>query len=495
LAVAFDLSELMRDVSIPDTGRETLSYLPYAALIPDPNNGYSMNGLEELARSIELVGLQQPLRVKALGAETYGIISGHRRHAAIGLILEENPEAFPDGVPCIVDRADGSVALRELQLLLANADNRKMTSADEAQQAERISECLRKLEDEGYVFPGRHRDWVSKISGLSRTKLARLNVIKTKLDPKLKKQFYDKGKLKEEAAYELARLPEEKQHAVAAWYNGRDVKPENWYSSTIRQYAEDLERVSTFTCPTKFGRKPCVNQCGIMDAIWSRGYRNYGHCSYGKKCCATCDSLASCAHVCGHMVEKAEELRRERKLKNKELKAAEEAAEAPLVDRVRALWLRFGNALGRADMEDEELRKITGWKIYQLDSTQIASLEAGEYAPKIKSGTVLPFYNSCYLTEVDRYIKTADALDCSLDYLLMRTDVPEVNTGARAEVSTPEWQSGDPPQEGRYWCKFLVNGSLFTRAARWYDDNWHFDNIETDIRCLCVGWWPMPEEE
>lgn len=495
--MAFDISELLKDVSIPDTGKEQIVYLPYAALVPDPNNGYSMNGVEELARSIEIVGLQQPLRVKDLSAERYGIISGHRRHAAIGMMLQNDPDAFPDGVPCIVDRAGGSVALRELQLILGNADNRKMTSADEAQQADRISECLRKLEDEGYVFPGRHRDWVSKISGMSRSKLARLKVIKDKLEPGIKKKYYATGKLKEEAAYELARLPENVQVGVAAWYSNRDVKPESWYACTIKQYAEDLERVSGYVCPAKFGGKPCVNQPGIIDAIWpkGRGYRNYCHCAYGKKCCATCENLASCAHVCGHMMPKAEEQRRERKLKNKELKAAEKAAEQPLVDRVRALWLRFGNALSRANMEDEELRKITGWKIYQLDSTQIASLEAGECAPKIKAGTVLPFYNSCYLTEIERYVKTAEALDCSIDYLLLRTDVPEVNTGAKpAPAAAPEWQAGDPPQEGRYWCKFLINGSLITRAARWYADNWHFDNIDTDIRCLCVGWWPLPEE-
>lgn len=506
--MAFDLSELMKDVSRPDTGREQISYLPYASLIPDPNNGYSMNGLEELARSIEVVGLQQPLRVKELGAERYGIISGHRRHAAIGLILQNDPAAFPEGVPCIVDRAGGSVAMRELQLLLANADNRKLTSADEAQQAERISDCLRKLEDEGYVFPGRHRDWVSKLSGLSRTKLARLNVIKTKLDPKLKREAYDKGQMTEEAAYELARLPEGTQRKVIAWYKSRGMQPSAWYSGRIKDYAADIERLSTIKCPAKFGGGPCVNQPSMLEEIWKHGCQSYTHCGSGKNCCSSCASLATCGHVCGYMLPKAEQLRQERRTKNKEMKAAQEAAEQPLVERIRAIWLRFGNALGRANMEDEELRKITGHKIFQLDADQITALEAGEPCKKLKAGTVLPFYNSGYLSEIERYIKTADALDCSLDYLFCRTDVPEVNRGVVADCHAnaaamtrndsegvvPAWQTGDPPGDGVYCCRLQGPNRVLMSLCRRCGEDWLLMTSDHVTALPCLGWWPVPEK-
>lgn len=215
--MAFNLSEVLKDVSLPDTNRERFAYLPYASLLPDPTNGYSMDGVEELARNIELVGLQQPLRVKELGADAYGLISGHRRHAAIGRILQRDPGAFADGIPCVIDAAGGSVAMRELQLLLANADNRKMTAADEAQQAERISDCLRRLEDEGYKFPGRHRDWVSKLSGLSRTKIGRLEAIRHNLAASLLQHFND-GDLGVTTAYRLSQEKEQIQHEVYRIY-------------------------------------------------------------------------------------------------------------------------------------------------------------------------------------------------------------------------------------------------------------------------------------
>ena len=44
--MAFDLSEVLKDVSGPDTGRDELRYLPYASLLPDIDNGYSMDGIE-----------------------------------------------------------------------------------------------------------------------------------------------------------------------------------------------------------------------------------------------------------------------------------------------------------------------------------------------------------------------------------------------------------------------------------------------------------------
>ena len=211
--MAFDLSEVLRDVSAQDTGRDVISYLPYASLIPDPKNGYSMDGIEDLARNIELVGLQQPPRVKDLGAGHYGLISGHRRYAAIGQILQRDPGAFANGVPCIIDRTDGSVALRELQLILGNADNRNKTPADLLRDVNGLADCLRRLEAEGYHFPGRHREWISKMIGLSKTQIGRLQAIGKHLAPSLLEHF-NTGELGITAAYRLSQEPEQIQHDV-----------------------------------------------------------------------------------------------------------------------------------------------------------------------------------------------------------------------------------------------------------------------------------------
>ena len=164
--MAFDLSEVLKDVSRPDTDKQQIRYIPIELIDPDPDNFYSLDGLEELAGSIEMLGLQQPLLVRPAPEGRFTVISGHRRRAAILLIRDGGSEQFADGVPCIVDYSAASDALRELKLIMANADTRKMTSADQNTQAERIEDLLRQLEDEGFQFPGRLRDWVSKLSGM-----------------------------------------------------------------------------------------------------------------------------------------------------------------------------------------------------------------------------------------------------------------------------------------------------------------------------------------
>ena len=62
--MAFDITSVLKGVSGPDTAKEQLEYIPVDQIDPDPNNFYSLDGLDELAGNIELIGLQQPLRVR-----------------------------------------------------------------------------------------------------------------------------------------------------------------------------------------------------------------------------------------------------------------------------------------------------------------------------------------------------------------------------------------------------------------------------------------------
>ena len=60
----FDLAAMLQDVSKLDTGREQIEYIPIDQIDSDPKNFYTLSNVEELAANIELVGLQQPLRVR-----------------------------------------------------------------------------------------------------------------------------------------------------------------------------------------------------------------------------------------------------------------------------------------------------------------------------------------------------------------------------------------------------------------------------------------------
>ena len=186
--------------------REQIEYIEEPRISGDDDNFYSIDGIEELAANIELVGLQQPLRVRpdpdAEGG--YIVVSGHRRLTAIRTICKhDEPEKWKT-VPCIVERGELSPAMRELRLIMANSDTRKMSGAEIAEQAERLTNCLSKLKEEGLELTGRTRDMVADILNVSKTRLATVKVIKEKLHERLK-DMYDAGRIPEATAYRLAR--------------------------------------------------------------------------------------------------------------------------------------------------------------------------------------------------------------------------------------------------------------------------------------------------
>ena len=98
--MAFDITSVLKGVSGPDTGKEQIEYIDISMIDPDPDNFYSLEGMEELAGNIELIGLQQPIRVRPGEDGHYIIVSGHRRRAAILLIRDGGSDQFKDGVAC-----------------------------------------------------------------------------------------------------------------------------------------------------------------------------------------------------------------------------------------------------------------------------------------------------------------------------------------------------------------------------------------------------------
>ena len=86
--MAFDLSAVLKDVSGPDTGKQQIQYIDLDLIDQDPNNFYSLEGIDELAGNIEMLGLQQPLLVRPTKGGRFTVISGHRRRAALLLIRD-----------------------------------------------------------------------------------------------------------------------------------------------------------------------------------------------------------------------------------------------------------------------------------------------------------------------------------------------------------------------------------------------------------------------
>lgn len=150
-------------------------------LIPSQDNFYHVD--DELKRSIELVGILQPLLVSRPENGKYRVIAGHRRRLAVLSLLEEGKEEMRF-VPCVFKKED---VRDRLALIMANRfrDKTDWEKMMEAIQAEELAKELKKE----YSLNGRTREVLAEITGTTEAQLGRYKSIYNNLSARLMKYF------------------------------------------------------------------------------------------------------------------------------------------------------------------------------------------------------------------------------------------------------------------------------------------------------------------
>lgn len=210
----FNLAALvpeMEAVSHSDTPRITM--IPITELRPNGGNFYDTTNFEDLADSIELNGLLEPLCVFRRGQGTghYVIFSGHRRYKALRLLYEKSGFEKWTEVPCIVFPDPHDANRETVMLIHANSTGRVLSNWEKAQQARRLKEALVAMREGGAELPGRIRDLVAEEMQMSASKLARLEAIGNNLTEVRFAKAWREGRLNESVAYDLSKLPKERQ--------------------------------------------------------------------------------------------------------------------------------------------------------------------------------------------------------------------------------------------------------------------------------------------
>ena len=214
MAKKFNLAALvpeMEAVSNSDSPRITM--IPITELRPNGGNFYDTSNFEDLADSIELNGLLEPLCVFRRGQGTghYVIFSGHRRYKALRLLYEKSGFEKWTEVPCIVFPDPHDANRETVMLIHANSTGRILSNWEKAQQARRLKEALVAMREGGAELPGRIRDLVAEEMQMSASKLARLEAIGNNLTEVRFAKAWREGRLNESVAYELSKLPKERQ--------------------------------------------------------------------------------------------------------------------------------------------------------------------------------------------------------------------------------------------------------------------------------------------
>ena len=509
----FDMGEfaktLAQPVSESGTGREQIEYIDMDLLDSDPGNFYELRDLDGLADNIATIGLQQPIRVRDGENGHVVIVSGHRRVAAIRKLVEDGRTDLRE-VPCIRETDDASPALQELRLIYANSSTRALSASEISQQVEKVRDLLYQLKEEGFEFPGRMRDHVAEACKISKSKLARLDVIRKGLAPDIRKSYWDGPRsksLSEDAAYTLARLPVDVQRQVVDAYRGQDQGDSGLkylYASTVEAVTKAVNKiiVGKAKCPDG---APCSHKdAQVAHAIKVKFKNRWSDCGCEYGCCAKCSSLQSCKDVCPNLIGKQKELKAAAKAERQREAAEKEARQRPDIERVGAIWQRFGTLRERAGLTPKQYFKKIDCPYSGLIG-RAESLEAGR--EKVEPNEGLPFGYNVSLSDVDRWVAAADALGCSVDYLMLRTNEPRMADEVAAvprvcasQMSLAAWMPGGttPAEPCDVVAEFDLSGDgeLTSRSlCRWDGEVFRFGKSRDRIEVRVVRWLALPEVE
>lgn len=490
----FDLGELTRALArdVPESGtegRDQIEYIDIGLIDSDPSNFYELRDIPDLAGDIETVGLQQPLLVRPGEDGHVMLISGHRRRAALQLLVDEGKERFRQ-VPCI-RKTGGNALVYEMQLIFANAHTRVLTNAEIGRQAARLEEIFYQLKEQGYEFPGRMIDHVAEACNIKRAKLGRLKKIEAHLAP-CYKPLWDAGDLPEDTADALAGLPQSVQERIK-----RVCPKKTPTANAIRAMGERLKGyfAPAFRCPDGC---PCAHQDKFFRHDLTCGS---WECCGGAKCCVECSKGgahspdggmygAACTEMCAKARAVYEKAKAEQK-DNKEREAAKARSKA--VQKAMADAARIVRAADAAGLDDD-----TKWESAYSSLAKVGVLR------KISQGDISEDMSNYVLSEIIPYrtkdlTSMAQTLHCSTDYLLGLTDQLRPAAAEPGQMVLAAWMPGGltPPEE----CEVVADvapgdgGKPVRSFLRWLGGAWMFKNLDKKIDMTVLRWLRLPEVE
>lgn len=458
------------DTSAPT--REQIEYIDIDKIDGDARNFYELSGLEALAANIELCGLQQPIRVRTSPNKPSRVIivSGHRRKAALQMLVDEGKEQFRE-VPCIREESPKSWALQELRLIYANSDTRKLSSADLAKQAERVEELLYQLKEEGMEFPGRMRDHVAQACQTSKSKLARLKVIRENLLLDLENDW-ESGKFSDQAAYALARMPDWMQDE----FIGKPGKHEFGGDQCEKILAAADQYVKpTVSCPD--GGEACKNGDLFLQHDVRDKY-SYNLCK-GERCCFSCAYRRNCKFSCDKVKRRIADEQAEREKATALRREEEQDRSNEILRDAEEFWGRVDDICMARRIRLEDAAQILLPYSKRLPDKILTGEHDREFFSYLEVGM-----NGC-----KEILELCGMLGVSADELL--------GLGPDAGAVKASWKTGKPRDSGLFYARFVLDGMEYDLPV-WYDavlDAFYHSKGGAKADGELIGWYPLPMDE
>ena len=284
MAKKFDLAALMGAGEASNLDTMQIEQVALDQIRGNEDNFFEVSDVDDLADSIALVGLQQPLVVmrEALknGKMGYILIAGHRRLKALQQLGRET-------APCIVT-SPANDELEALALIQTNTTARSLDYTARMEAVKRTEAALLALKEKGYDLPGRMRDRVAEITQEKASEIARMKVIDKNLSAPLRQALAD-GKINASVAYELARLDAAGQEHFAE----KIAKGYYVYAILVSEYRTVQESAAWMKaqCPCKTSNGTCMNpQVTVIAKCRASGK--------DVTCCFECPERTTCGNQC-----------------------------------------------------------------------------------------------------------------------------------------------------------------------------------------------------
>lgn len=442
-------SDTMLEISIDDIRDNPRNFYP----TPDPQ------ALRALMDSIRANGLLEPPTVVPSGdGQTYRLISGHSRMAAIKALRETET---PDQWTTVLCRVLPPMSEGQEQAAVIEANRQRVKSnALLADEAEKLTAAYIKRREAGEELPGRIRDHVAEALQVKATKIANLSAIKNGLKVPGLVERWKRDEIPEAAALQIARMDIDEQYRLLDWIIDKRR------SCTINE-------VKKFdTCYTVVRRK-CEHtgrMCENAERMYDHDYR-YGEW-HGNVCCLYCMDRDTCPAACKYVEKKPVE----------QPEPGPVVKRNPAVDDPRLAWQTmvptFCQRVKELRIQTGMTRKEFAWSIDEHPGTYSAC----------EHGSMCGF---------EKIAKLALCFGVSTDYLYGLTDELTPPTLPEGQLMIAGWMPGstNPAEPGEFAAYVdLGDGKLLKRFFDWDGQRWMMPGgIEAQAP---VVWWmrlpPVP---
>lgn len=446
-------SDTMLEISVDDIRDNPRNFYPK----PDPT------ALCALMDSIRANGLLEPPTVVPSGdGQTYRLISGHSRMAAIREMFESGDEADWKRFEKVLCRVLPPMTPAQEECAVIEANRQRVKSpALLADEAKRLTDIYIKRKEAGEELPGRIRDRVAEVLQVNATKLANLAVIQKGLKVPGIVRLWERQEIPEAAALEIARMDIEEQYRLLDWkiesgssYSIRDVK---MFHTIWTMFPHD--------CPESSG--PCPNAGLMYDRFYACGELN--NCA---GCCRWCIKRETCKTVCKYC--KPETL----------------SEPKPKIKR--------NPALDDPRLNGETLIKTFCQRVMELRTA--TGLSRKEFAESIHEypGTYAAYENNS-ICGAEKVSKLALCLGTTTDYLYGLTDDPTPRAPLPdGQMMISGWMPGSttPGEPGDFAVCVRLEKELTHQFFHWDGIRWKMRTGTAPQ--VPVIWWmrlpPLPEE-